>query len=220
MTTKQVKVDPAVLQQAAKGIEATIGELSEMGIGETGNMGRGFSLLTLSTLEAGKHTVQKTFEQFTERWSWGVRSLVQAGNSIARTLDLAAGRYHEMESKAAGTIKKMWTHTMGNPHLSDEQITKRSWGETFSDNTFNHVRNADYSPQSFQRAWQTMQTNGKVINAVGPQALANAGVVTAVVVPQLGPAGLAAPAATGETPGWNTGAAKKAADIMKEQGGQ
>ncbi|MFD6216600.1 hypothetical protein ACFWFJ_25315, partial [Nocardia salmonicida] len=48
----RLEIDPAVLQQAAKGIEDTIGQLSEMGIGETGNMGRGFALLTLSTLEA------------------------------------------------------------------------------------------------------------------------------------------------------------------------
>ncbi|WP_280349983.1 hypothetical protein [Nocardia abscessus] len=39
--TQKVNVDPAVLVQAANGIEATIGELSIMGIGQTGNMGRG-----------------------------------------------------------------------------------------------------------------------------------------------------------------------------------
>ncbi|MGY2112953.1 hypothetical protein ACW9HR_03440 [Nocardia gipuzkoensis] len=204
--TGQVKVDPAVMVQAAKGIEATIGELSNMGIGETGNMGRGFALLTLSTLEAGKHTVQKTFEQFTERWSWGVRSLVQAGNSIAQTLGLAAGRYNEMENKSTETLKTMWTHVLGNPHLSGEQIARRSWGDTLSDNTFNHVRNPDYSLRSFQQAYQTMQTNGRVIEAVGPQALANVSPATGLV--------------TGQTPGWNTGAAEQAAGIMKEQGGQ
>ncbi|MGW6421344.1 hypothetical protein ACWF82_01590 [Nocardia sp. NPDC055053] len=203
----KVKVDPAVLQQAATGIEDTIGQLSEMGIGETGNMGRGFALLTLSTLEAGKHTVQKTFEEFTERWSWGVRALVQGGSAIAQTLGLAAGRYDEMDAKAEGTLKKMWTHLAGNPHLSDEEITKRSWGDTFADNSFNHVRNADYSLQSFENANKTIQTNMKVIEAVGPQALAN-------VSPQSG-------LLTGETPGWDTGAAQRAADIMqKEQGGQ
>ncbi|MFD3702362.1 hypothetical protein ACFWUP_04385 [Nocardia sp. NPDC058658] len=203
-----VKVDPAVLQQAAKGIEGTIGGLSEMGIGETGNMGRGFALLTMSTLEAGKHTVQKTFEEFTERWSWGVRALVQAGNSIARTLGLAAGRYDEMETKSEDTLKTMWTHMAGNPHLSGEEITKRSWGETFADNSFNHIRNADYSVKSFQDAGQHIQTNMKVIEAVGPQAIANVSPVTGSLL-------------TGETPGWNTGASEQAAQIMKkEQGGQ
>jgi hypothetical protein len=204
--TQQVQVDPAVLIQAAEGIEATIGELSDMGIGETGNVGRGFSLLTLSTLEAGKHTVQKTFEDFTERWSWGVRALVQAGNSIARTLGLAAGRYDEMDTTGQNMFKKMWTHLAGNPHLTDEQITSRSWGETLSDNAFNHVRNADYSLQSFQDAARTMQTNARVIEAVGPQALANVSPVTGLV--------------TGATPGWNTGAGRTAADVMGEQGGQ
>lgn len=204
---QQVKVDPAVLQQAAKGIESTIGELSSMGIGETGNMGRGFSLLTMSTLEAGKQTVQKTFEEFTERWSWGVRALVQAGNSIAMSLGLAAGRYHEMDTKLQDLGKKMWTHLAGNPHLTDEQITSRSWGDTFSDNVFNHIRNADYSMASFDKANQKIQTNWKVIEAVGPQAYANLSPAPGTLI-------------TGETPGWHTGAAQKAADIMKESGGQ
>lgn len=67
-----MNVDPAVLQQAAEGITEVIGELSELGIGETGAMGRGFSLLTLSPMQAGKASVQNAFETFTERWSWGV----------------------------------------------------------------------------------------------------------------------------------------------------
>ncbi|WP_280403593.1 type VII secretion target [Nocardia brasiliensis] len=205
--TQQVKVDPAVLQQAAKGIQSTVGELSNLGIGETGNMGRGFALLTLSTMEAGKHTVQQTFEEFTERWSWGVRALVQAGNSIAKTLGLAAGRYHEMDEKAEGMLKKMWTHLAGNPHLTDEQITARSWGDTFSDNAFNHIRNADYSMQSFDKANQKIMTNLKVIEAVAPQAIANVSPVSGSLL-------------SGQTPGWDTGAAKKAAEIMKQSEGQ
>ncbi|MFD6216937.1 hypothetical protein ACFWFJ_27035, partial [Nocardia salmonicida] len=99
-------------------------------------------------------------------------------------------------------LKKMWTHLAGNPHLSDEEITKRSWGDTFSDNSFNHVRNADYSMKSFQDANQSIQNNMKVIQAVGPQALANVSPVSGLV--------------TGESPGWNTGAAQQAADIMKQ----
>ncbi|WP_024805989.1 type VII secretion target [Nocardia sp. BMG51109] len=214
----KVQVDPAVLQQAAKGIDDTIGQLSELGIGETGNMGRGFSLLTLSTLEAGKHSVQKTFEEFTERWSWGIRALVQAGNSIARTLGLAAGRYHEMDSIAEGTLKKMWTHLAGNPHLSDEEITQRSWGETFADNPANHIRNADYSTESFQQASRKIQTDWKVVQEVGPQALSNLAVVQGM--PLVGPAGIpAAGYVTGADPGWNTGAAQRAAEIIQEQEG-
>ncbi|MEU4311422.1 type VII secretion target [Nocardia sp. NPDC024068] len=211
--TQQVHVDPAVLQQAADGIEATIGELSELGIGETGNMGRGFSLLTMSTLDIGKHTVQKTFEEFTERWSWGVRALVQAGNSIARTLGLAAGRYDEMENQAEGTLKQMWTHMLGNPHLSEEEITSRSWGDTFADNPVNHVLNPDYSPESFDRAFQTIETNNQIIQEVGPQALANLSVLSPASIPVTSEV-------TGETPGWNTGAAQRAAEIAQESGGK
>ncbi|MFC4128648.1 hypothetical protein [Nocardia rhizosphaerae] len=202
MTT--LKVDQTVLRQAATGIEGTIGALSELGIGETGNMGRGFALLTLSTLEAGKHTVQKSFEDFTERWSWGVRALVQAGNAIALTLGLAAGRYDEMETKAENTLKTMWTHMAGNPHLSSDEIAERSWGQTFADNSFNHIRNADYSPQSFVDANNHLRDNLRVVEQVGPQALANVSPLSGVV--------------TGTTPGWDTGAAQQAAELMQQQG--
>ncbi|MFE9324114.1 hypothetical protein ACIHDR_11935 [Nocardia sp. NPDC052278] len=195
---EQLNVDPVVLQQAADGITGVISELSDLGVGETGAMGRGFSLLTLSPIQAGKSSVQNAFETFTERWSWGVRALVQAGNAIAQTLGLAAGRYHIMDEKFSNTFKEIATHLIGNPHLSNEEIDKRSWGETLADNQYNQIRNRDYSAESFQNAFNQIGTNIEVIQAVGPDALA------------------------GAVPGvhWNTGAAERAAEIRNGQGGQ
>ncbi|WP_433712888.1 type VII secretion target [Nocardia sp. CA-084685] len=198
---EQLNVDPAVLQQAADGITGVISELSDLGIGETGAMGRGFSLLTLSPMEAGKASVQSAFETFTERWSWGVRSLVQAGNEIAKTLGLAAGRYHIMDEKFSNTFKEMFTQLTGNPHLSKEEIDARSWGDTLADNQFNQVRHTDYSAESFQNAFTHIGTNIKVIEAVGPDALGNNGPIPGI--PRH----------------WNTGAAERASEIMNGQGG-
>ncbi len=87
----ELVVDPAVLNQAAQGITGIIDALDGLGIGETATVGRGFSLLTLSPMEAGAPAVQRSFEGFTERWSWGVRALVQSANAIAETLG-AGGR--------------------------------------------------------------------------------------------------------------------------------
>ncbi|WP_433194533.1 hypothetical protein ACQP1G_38150 [Nocardia sp. CA-107356] len=199
---EQLNVDPAVLQQAADGITGVIGELSDLGVGETGAMGRGFSLLTLSPMQAGKSLVQNAFETFTERWSWGVRSLVQAGNAIAQTLGLAAGRYHIMDEKFSDTFKEITAHLIGNPHLSNEEIDKRSWGETLADNQYNQIRNRDYSAESFQNAFNQIGTNIEVIQAVGPDALGNNGPIPGI--PQH----------------WNTGAAERAAEIRNGQGGQ
>ncbi|EME22387.1 hypothetical protein [Rhodococcus triatomae] len=154
-----LEVDPQVLVEAAAGINAITESLAELGIGETASMGRGFSLLSLSPLEAGTHDVQATFEEFAERWSWGVRHLVQAANSIARTLDLNAGRYYDMEQSAETMFKTVWTDILGNPHLSSEEIADRDWGETIADNPINNVANADYSADSFAGAYQSIQEN-------------------------------------------------------------
>ncbi|GAB2699821.1 type VII secretion target [Nocardia thraciensis] len=197
MAAEQLNVDPAVLQQAADGINGIVGELSELGTGETGAVGRGFSVLALSPLQAGKASVQQAMETFTERWSWGVRALVQAGNAMAETLGLAAGRYHEMEETFSNTFKEMYSHIAGDPHLSKEQIDARLWGDTLADNGFNQVRHADYSGQSFSDAFSHIDKNVQVIQAVTPDALSNSGFPS----------------------NWNTGAAERAAQIMNGQGG-
>ncbi|WP_327116949.1 hypothetical protein OHB12_06145 [Nocardia sp. NBC_01730] len=195
-------VDPQVLVKAAEGINVIVGELSDVGVKETGATGRGFSLLALSPLEAGRQNVQQAMERFAERWSWGVRYLVQAGNEIAEVLGLAAGRYQMMDQLASDTMKQMWTHLVGNPHLSGDEITSRSWTDTVADNGINQIRNADYTGDSLDAAMAKIGTNMQVVHAVGPQALAN-----------LGNYG------TGQQPGWNTGAAQQAAAITQPGGG-
>ncbi|WP_051181251.1 hypothetical protein [Nocardia vinacea] len=119
--------------------------------------------------------VKAAFETFTERWSWGVRALVHAGNEIAKTLGLAAGRYHIMDEKFSNTFKEMFTQLTGNPHLSKEEIDARSWGETLADNQFNQIRHTDYSAESFQNAFTHIGTNVKVVEAVGPEQRSDTG---------------------------------------------
>lgn len=152
-----LQVDPRVLGQAAAGITAITDSLAGLGIGETASMGRGFALLSLSPLEAGACGVQVAFEDFVERWSWGVRHLVQAANSIAHTLDLNAGRYHDTEQIAEAMLKTAWTDIVGNPHLSSDEIAARDWGETLADNPINHLRSPDYSAESFLDSYRSIR---------------------------------------------------------------
>lgn len=201
-----LEVDPSVLIQAAQGITAITESLSGLGTGETASVGRGFSLLALSPMEAGKQEVQTSLEEFAERWSWGVRHLVQSANEIARVLDLAAGSYYTTEQVYSDALKTVWTNTVGNPHLSGDEISDRTWGETLADNPINQTLNADYSLESFEAADQTIATNNEVIAAVGPQALAN-------VSP------LADMLDSGTTRNWDTDATEQAAEIMSAGGG-
>ncbi|MBF6240218.1 hypothetical protein [Nocardia otitidiscaviarum] len=209
MSVEGLRVDPAALEQTAKGITGMIDALSEVGFKETAASGRGLALLALSALEAGKASVQTEFESYTERWSWGVRALVQAGNEIAQALGLAAGRYHAMDAKAEEMFKVLWTNLAGNPHLTRDQIAARDWGDTFSDNPFTQVLNADYSRESFDRAAIATQMNMEIIQAVGPQAAANLGVVS-------NPATLVTGTDSMPAPGWNTGAAAQVEQIQKK----
>lgn len=161
------------LNAASDSINSTIETLGGLGFAKAANVGRGFSRAALSPEEAGKSEVQKSSEEFADRWSTGVRSLGQAANNIAVTLDLSAGMYNSMEEQISGTMKVVVTNVMGNPHLSEEEIHERSWGETWADNPVNHHRNADYSAESFEDMREHVSDNNQTISENAPQALAN-----------------------------------------------
>ncbi|MGW3545292.1 hypothetical protein ACWDNI_32765 [Nocardia niigatensis] len=212
--TDELNVDPAVLTQAANGINSIIGGLSDLGIKETGAMGRGFALLALSPLQAGKASVQSTFETFCNRWSWGVRSLVQSANTMAQAVGLAAGRYQMMDEQAKDALKEVYSHLFSDPYLTKDQIDKRSLSETLSDNGFNALMHPDYSAQSFQDMSDKMRLDAQVIKTVAPQAAANVAALE-------NPGTIVAPTPGTTAPGWNTGALQQAAQILTpEQAGQ
>lgn len=168
-----INVDPALLTQAATGITGIISELSELGIGETGAVGRGFAQLTMSAMEAGKANVQSTFEEFAERWSWGVRALVQSGNEIAKILDLSAGRYYLMDEQISNSFKQMFTHLAGNPHMSKADIEEMDWGQVLSNNTWNLAAQPDYSGSSFSEAFSHIGDNVSTLGEAGQYLLDN-----------------------------------------------
>jgi hypothetical protein len=154
------QVDPEALAETAKGINGAIAELKTLGIDGSADVGRGFSGLSLRGMQVGHQGLQESFDQFCERWSWGVRHLVQDGNTIAEQLHLSAGMYAEMERYGVGVFKDLAVDFGGNPHATDEQVEKQSWGQIMSDAT-----SVDYSAQSWQKAGhdmgQTWQGEGR-----------------------------------------------------------
>ncbi|WP_330297059.1 hypothetical protein [Streptomyces sp. NBC_00503] len=140
------------LGQIAQGITQALAELKELGVVGTASMGRGFSRLALSGMETGHEGLTSTLGTFCQRWEWGVRSLVQQGNSFAHNVGLSAGVLYEQDQYIQGSFKVVANAGLGNPYASEAEVIDKDWGEVFSDNPFTQVRDADYSQESHHRA--------------------------------------------------------------------
>jgi hypothetical protein len=121
-----------LLAEAAEGINGVISQLSDLGIVETGEEGRGFALLDMDAEGLGVSSLMSAFSGFTGRWSWGVRTLVQDGNQFAQRLGLAAGVYADTERYLSGVVKVAVNAALGDPHLSSQQVANESYGQIFS----------------------------------------------------------------------------------------
>ena len=122
-------VDRAALSETAQGINNTIGALKGLGFDETAEVGRGFSGLALSGLQAGDAGLQQALGGFCDRWSWGVRTLVQDGNQFAARLGLSAGVYADTEKYLVGVAKNVTDALVGDPHMTDAQAAQASWSQ-------------------------------------------------------------------------------------------
>lgn len=150
-----LEVSPQVLQDAAHGINRTVATMSDLGISESGTLGRGFALLAFSPLQAGSAGVHDAMNTFTDRWSWGVRNLVQAANSIAETLGLAAGRYYTVEQQNEAALQRTTAELVGDPYLVAVDA------------------HPDYDPRAIESAAAQIRQNPDVTRELGPQELAD-----------------------------------------------
>jgi hypothetical protein len=155
---KDLNFDKAAVARFTKGVGATIDGLGDLG-GATGSvMGKGFSELSMTGMEAGHHGLSVDFEDFCERWEWGVRALVHDASEIAGRLGLAAGTQWEHDQYVQGALKVGVNAVMGgNPHASEEEITRQGWGDVFTPDALD----PDWSPESFDRASQEMAQTWK-----------------------------------------------------------
>ncbi|MCW7946788.1 hypothetical protein AAW14_33605 [Streptomyces hygroscopicus] len=163
------------LKEIAQGITLTLGELKELGMDSLAGAGRGFSDLQLSGLELGNDGLVSAFKSFCERWEWGVRALVNEGNSFAQAVHLSAGTLYETDQYVEGALKVGANSLMGNPYASEDDITKMSWGDLASNNALAH---ADYSQKSFEDAahnsaqgWKDAARDVMTSHTLGPMGI-------------------------------------------------
>lgn len=122
-------VDRAALTETAQGLNDVIGQLTSLGLSESADVGRGFSELALSGQQAGDGNLAGAFSDFCDRWSWGVRALVQDGNQFAQRLGLSAGLYNTVENQNIGALKDLTASALADPHLTDTQAENSSWAQ-------------------------------------------------------------------------------------------
>ncbi|NBM20175.1 hypothetical protein [Streptomyces sp. GC420] len=163
-----MRIGPESVARITWGLRAVVDELRDVGTGSGAVLGKGFSELAMSGMEAGHHGLAADFEDYCERWEWGVRALVQDANTIAAKLGLAAGIVWEEDQYVQGTLK-IGVNALagGNPHASEEDIVKQDWGDVFTPDYLN----PDYSPESFRRAAdesaQTWKDTGRALVTEG-----------------------------------------------------
>ncbi|WP_019354955.1 hypothetical protein [Streptomyces sp. AA1529] len=154
------------LDLVEKGLNGAIGELKESGSSATSALqGAGFEELSLTGMEMGHHGLSVDFEDFCERWEWGVRALVQNANALAKKLGLSAGMAYEEDQYAAGSLKVGLNSLVGNPHASEEEVVKQGWGDIVKPDA------PDYSSESWDKAGQDIkqdwQDTGRELSSKG-----------------------------------------------------
>ncbi|MFI1399794.1 hypothetical protein [Streptomyces sp. NPDC020681] len=164
---EDLKLDAETVGRITSGLRGAIAELRDIGTGSGSVLGKGFSELAMTGMEAGHHGLSVDFEEYSERWEWGVRALIQDANTIARELGLAAGMTWEEDQYIEGTFKIVANAAVGNPHASEDDIVKQNWGDVLTPDALS----PDYSAESFERAkdemGQTWKDTGRAVLTEG-----------------------------------------------------
>lgn len=170
---KDLKAEGLAL--VAKGLTEALAELKELGMVGTAGAGRGFGDIALSGLELGHQGLTDEFGSFCERWEWGVRSLVNEGNSFALKTGLSAGTYYETEQYVEGSFKVVANAAIGNPYASEEEVIKQGWGDIATSGV---LSGPDYSKESFDQAmansaqgWKDAGRDVMTSSTMGPMGL-------------------------------------------------
>ncbi|WP_406183214.1 hypothetical protein [Streptomyces sp. NBC_01006] len=142
-----LEVSPDAVKAVQDGLRSAISELRESSDAAGASQGAGFSDLAMTGMEAGHMGLSKDFEDFCERWEWGVRSLVQNASTLAQSLGIAAGTVWEEDQYVQGAFKVAVNAAYGNPHATDEEIAQKGWGDIFSADVYK----PDYSAESFEK---------------------------------------------------------------------
>ncbi|MEU5402619.1 hypothetical protein ABZ348_25330 [Streptomyces sp. NPDC005963] len=177
-TDPDLAVPPGAMELIASGIDKAYGELKDLGLVGDATAHRGFADLALSGLDLGHRGLSEEFKTFCRRWEWGVRGLMQRGNGFARELGLSAGASYEQEQYRKDSFKIGLNSLNGNPHLSEDEVTKKSWDEIRNQAAWD---NPDYSAESVSKAHgevkQTWQDTTYDVNDALMDSMTDSGVV-------------------------------------------
>lgn len=139
-----------------KGLKGAIDELKQSGSSATSSLqGAGFEELSLTGMEMGHHGLSADFEDFCEKWEWGVRALVQNANALAEKLGLSAGMAYEEDHYAEGALKVGLNSLTGNPHATEEEVAQQGWGDIVTPDA------PDWSGDSFRQAGDDISQDWK-----------------------------------------------------------
>lgn len=164
---EDLNVDPDAVRRITTGLSEAIGELGDIGDATGSEMGKGFSHLAMTGMEAGHHGLSVDFEDYCERWEWGVRALVQDANTIASKLGLAAGLEWQEDQYLQTTFKVGLNSLIGDPAATEDELAKKSWGDVAKPGFLS----PDYSAKSFEdagdEAAQTWKDTGRSLLTEG-----------------------------------------------------
>lgn len=190
MNDVDIKVQPEVLRQAAKGINDLISHLSGGALGSyTGQLGRGFDDMALTGEQMSHGDAKAGLDNFVQRWEWGTRTLVNKASYIGRGLHLGAGRFEKQDQYFANAGKSMLNDLAGDPSLRQQSVKDpqgnilvagtddMSLGEVF-DHNVNQLAHPDWSAQSFQDALPQLQQSWGVVKDNALQAAENGVIVS------------------------------------------
>ncbi|MEV6733544.1 MULTISPECIES: hypothetical protein [unclassified Streptomyces] len=148
-----LEVSPAAVASIQVGLRAAISELRESGDAAGASQGAGFENLSMTGMETGHAGLATDFEDFCERWEWGVRALIQDASTLAGNLGIAAGTMWEEDQYIQGAFKVAANAAYGNPHATEDEIEQKSWGDIFSADVYK----PDYSAESFEKGAQDIK---------------------------------------------------------------
>ncbi|OLZ58241.1 hypothetical protein AVW11_28470 [Streptomyces amritsarensis] len=148
-----LEVSPQAVAAIQTGLRAAISELRESGDAAGASQGAGFENLSMTGMETGHAGLAADFEDFCERWEWGVRALVQDASTLAANLGIAAGTLWEEDQYIQGSFKVAVNAAYGNPYAGEDEIEKKKWGDIFRADVFK----PDYSDESFDKSDKDME---------------------------------------------------------------
>ncbi|MEW2418028.1 hypothetical protein AB0953_30590 [Streptomyces sp. NPDC046866] len=148
-----LEVSPQAVAAIQNGLRAAIAELRESGDAAGASQGAGFENLSMTAMETGHGALSKDFEDFCERWEWGVRALIQDASTLAGNLGIAAGTMWEEDQYVQGAFKVAVNAAWGNPHAGEDEIEQKAWGDIFTTDVYK----PDYSAESFEKGAQDIK---------------------------------------------------------------